>query len=149
MQLDERNPAGDLIDGGLLVGSDQPFHKQVVQIFSGEAALKHAVFRHRDGAGLLRNDNDNGIRILAHSDGGTMPGAKALVNQLFFLRFREEAGCCQNLSVPHNDRTVVERCLIIEDVAEQLLAGDGIQNRAVVDLLPQPGLPFDDDQRTC
>ena len=63
------------------------FHKQVVQIFSGEAALKHAVFRHRDGAGLLRNDNDNGIRILAHSDGGTMPGAKALVDQLFFLRF--------------------------------------------------------------
>ena len=78
-----------------------------------------------------------------------MPGAKALVDQLFFLRFREEAGCCQNLSVPHNDRTVVERCLIIEDVAEQLLAGDGIQNRAVVDLLPQPGLSFDDDQRTC
>ena len=148
MPLQERKLFCNLADGSFFSGCDQPAGQQLMQGFSCKSAFQHTIFCHRDCAGLLRDNDHHCIGIFAHADGSTMPGAEALVDEFLFLRLRQKACCRQDLAVPDNHCAVMKRRFIEKDISKKLFTGDGVQDRAIVDLLAQSRLALDDDQRT-
>src|SRR5213592_1900632 len=71
-----------------------------------QKAFDFAMVSKRDGAGLFRNNNRDGIRLFRHPDRRSMPRAKILT-QPWFHRQRQETGGCGNPVVLDDNGSIV------------------------------------------
>ena len=77
----------------------------------------------RDRPGLLADDHDQGVGLLADPDRGPMAGAVALAVEHVLAEREQDAGG-QDLSPRDDHRPVVERGAVIEDASRAARRGD-------------------------
>ena len=78
-----------------------------------------------------------------------MTGAESLVDKLLLFGLGQEAGGGKDNAVTHDDRSVMERGVLEEDISEKLFTGNGVQDSTRVYLLAKLCLTLDNDERTC
>ena len=108
--------------------------------------LQHAAHRHRNGAGLLRDDGYHRVGMFAGADAGPVPHAQ-VPGEVHVSRQGEHAACAHNAPVADDDRTVMEGRLVPEQVFQQLAAHRAVQRGAGLDGIVEKVLPLKDHQR--
>ena len=108
-------------------------------------ALEHPADSNGNGARFLRDDHDHRVGNLAHADGSAMPRAEVAAD-VAVLRQRQDASRRRDSFVSNDHRTVVQRCLCEEDIAQQLGGDLRINHRAGLLILHQRGIPLEHNQ---
>ena len=123
----------------------EKFDEQAAQGVGGEFADEFSAFGDADVAGFLRHDNDDGVALLAHADGGTMAAAQLAFQFAAFGQGKLHAGE-GDASLADHHAQIVQRAVRPEDRVEQIGGEIGVDARGAFGKADEADFALDGDQ---
>ena len=102
---------------------------RIEQVLTVQTAYQNTVFGHRDNAGLLTDNDNDGIGVLTHAKTGAVAGTHILAH-LEVVGQRQHAAGRNDHTVPNHNSTVMQGRTLIEDRSQHFGDHIGVHRRA-------------------
>ena len=114
------------------IRGDDFLQQQVEQVLTVQAADQNAVFGHRDDAGFLADNDNDGIGVFTHAKTGTVAGSHILAH-FQVVGQRQHAAGCHDYTVPDDHGAIMQRGTLIENGAQHFGDDIGVHRSAGTD----------------